>query len=191
MQFSIRRHLGENLLLNRRWTQPNPFENVRVEYVNPCIDSIRDKFNGFFDEAFDTCCLWFPYNHTVFAGFFDFGDNYGTLLAVFFVELGELGKGIVLEIGMSSSDETGVQYTYDIGIEDKEGSVIFSKNLTGQRKWAGCTKGLRLHGESNSDIVFFFILSWDELCSCNIETHLFQTANHNFRTVIHSKNDIY
>ena len=96
MQFPISRHLGENLLFNRRRPQLDPLQDIRVENVDAGIDTIRDEFNGFFNETFDGCGLGFHHDDAVFAGFFDFSDDDGALLAVFFVELREFGEGVVL-----------------------------------------------------------------------------------------------
>jgi hypothetical protein len=54
----------------------------------------------------------------------------------------------------------GWWYTDDIRIEDEEGIIVLSKDVSGQGKRARSAKGLRLHRECNSDIVLFFILSW-------------------------------
>jgi len=104
MQFSISRHLRENLLFNRCRPQLDPLQDIRVEKIDAGIDTIRDEFNGFFNEAFYRCGLGFHDDDAVFAGFFDFGDDDSAFLAMFFVELGEFGEGIVLHESIDASD---------------------------------------------------------------------------------------
>jgi hypothetical protein len=90
MQFAITCHLGKNLLFDRRRSQRDSLEDVGIEDVDSGIDPIGDKFNWLFDETFDGRGFASHDDDAVLARFFDFGDDDGAFLAVFFVELGEL-----------------------------------------------------------------------------------------------------
>lgn len=90
MQFAIPRHRGKNLLFDRRRPQRDSLEDVGVEDVDSGIDTVGDEFNRLFDETFDGRGLAFHDDNAVLAWFFDFGDDDGAFLAVFFVKLDEL-----------------------------------------------------------------------------------------------------
>lgn len=80
---------------------------------------------------------------TIFGGFFDFGDDDGALVAVGFVEVGQLLEGII---------------TDDVGIEDEEGRVVFAQGLFGEFQGAGGAQGFGLDREFDVDVVFLLVL---------------------------------
>lgn len=79
----------------------------------------------------------------VLGGFFDFGHDYGSFVAVRFVELGELLERVFAD---------------DVGVEDEERCVVFPEDLLGQFERSGCSQGFGFDGELNADFIFFFIL---------------------------------
>lgn len=74
------------------------------------------------------------------------------------VELEELAERVV-------ADDIGVQY--------KEGRVVFGKNLLGELEWASSIEGLGLDGKGYVDIVLLLILNRSVLApsSCQMYGH--------------------
>jgi len=85
----------------------------------------------------------FVHHNTVFRGFFDFGDDDGTFLAVGGVEGGQVCEGV---------------FTDNIRVENEEGGVVFGENSFGKLEGAGGVEGLRFDGEGDFDVESFFVL---------------------------------
>ena len=100
MQLCIGSHLWENLLFNRSRTERDSFENIGVEDIYSSVDSIRNEFDGFFDETFDLSGLRFHDCDAVFGWFFDFRDDDGPFFAMSGMEFRELSEWIVLELSV-------------------------------------------------------------------------------------------
>lgn len=83
------------------------------------------------------------HHDTIFGGFFDLGDDDGALVAVGFVELGELFKRVVAD---------------DVGVENKERGAVFAESLFGKFEWAGGAEGFGFDGEFDVDVVLFRVL---------------------------------
>ena len=60
------------------------------------------------------------------------------------VEVGKLAEGIVAD---------------DVGVEDKEGGIVFAEDFFGEFEGTGGAKGFRLDGELNANVVLFFVLN--------------------------------
>ena len=83
------------------------------------------------------------YHDTVLGRFLDFGDDDGAFLTMRFMEVGQLGKGIVAD---------------DVGVQDEEGRGVFAESFGREFEGAGSTERLGFDGEFNADVVFFFVL---------------------------------
>ena len=135
---------GEGFLLDGGGAELDALQHGRVEDVDARIDAVANELDGLLDEAVDAGgVVGLVHDDTVFAGFFDFGDDDGSLFAVRLVELCELLEGVVAG---------------DVGVEDEEGGVIFAKGLLGQLEGTSCTKRFCLDGEHDIDVVFLFVL---------------------------------
>lgn len=100
MQLVIRSDGGEDLLLDRSWSQLwspiqnksawlssadspeqvgqtylNPAQNTGVEDIDPCIDSVPHKLDGLLNESVDEGRSGFGDNNTVRGGLGNFGDH--------------------------------------------------------------------------------------------------------------------
>ena len=82
-------------------------------------------------------------HNTVFAWFFDFGDDNGSLFAVRFVEVGELFEGVVAD---------------DVRIEDEERGGVLAEGFGGKFKGTGGAERFGFDGKLDADVVFFFVL---------------------------------
>lgn len=79
----------------------------------------------------------------VLGGFFDFGDDDGAFVAMGFVEVGELLKGIIAN---------------DVGVEYEERGVVFAEGFFGELEGTSGSEGFGFDGEFNVDLVFFLVL---------------------------------
>lgn len=93
---------------------------------------------------------------TIFGGLFNLGDTNGALIAVRLVESSQLLKGV---------------FAGDVGVEDKEGGVVFAEDVGGQLQGASSAEGLCLDGEGDLDTEFFLVLD------CNSRIFLSATTN--------------
>lgn len=66
--------------------------------------------------------------------------------------------------------------TDNITVEDKEGRVVLTKDLSGQSQRTSGAKRFSLHRESDVDAIFLFVL--------------FQSSNHDFRSVVYSQDNV-
>ena len=98
MELSVCAYRGEGLLFDRRGAQLDSLEHAWVQDIDTGIDAIAHELDGFLHETVDAGrVVGFVHHDAVFGGFFDFGDDDGALVAVGFVELGELLKGVVAD----------------------------------------------------------------------------------------------
>ena len=115
----------EGFLLDGGGAELDTVQHGGVEDVDARVDAVAHELDGLLDEAVDAGgVVGLVHDDTVFAGFFDFGDDDGSLLAVGLVEFGELLEGVVAG---------------DVGVEDEEGGVIFAQDFLSQLEGAGCT----------------------------------------------------
>lgn len=99
-------------MLNTRGSQLDSLQNTRVQDVDTSIDPVPYELYRLLDEAIDARgVVGLVYYDTVFRGFFNFCDHDGTFVAVGFVEVGELGEGVVAD---------------NVGVEHEEWSVVFA-----------------------------------------------------------------
>lgn len=102
----------EGFLLDGGGAELDALQHGGVEDVDARVDAVADELDGLLDEAVDAGgVVGLVHDDTVFAGFFHFGDDDGSLFAVRLVEFGELLEGVVAG---------------DVGVEDEEGGVIFA-----------------------------------------------------------------
>ncbi len=87
--------------------------------------------------------VWFVHHDTIFGGFFDLGDDDGALVAVGFVEFGELFKRVVAD---------------DVGVQNKERGAVFAESLFGKFERASGAEGFGFDGELDVDVVLFRVL---------------------------------
>lgn len=66
--------------------------------------------------------------------------------------------------------------TNNITVQDKEGRVVLAKDLSGQSQRTGSAKRLGLDREGDVDAIFLFVL--------------FQSSNHDFRSVVYSQDNV-
>ena len=96
MELAIFADGGESFLLNRRRAQFDSREDGRIQDVDASVDAVAHKLNRLLDEAVNTRgMIRFMNDNTIFAGLLNFGDNDCTLIAVGFMESGELLEGVV------------------------------------------------------------------------------------------------
>lgn len=144
VQLPVRADCREGFLLDGRGAQVDAAQHRRVEDVDARVDAVADELDGFLDEAIDAGgVVGFVHHHTVFGGFFDLGDDDGALVAVGFVEFGELFEGVVAD---------------DVGVENEEGGGVFAEGFLGQFEGPGGAEGFGFDGEFDVDVVFVGIL---------------------------------
>jgi len=87
--------------------------------------------------------VWLVDNHTIFRGFFNLCNDDGALVAVGFMEGGEICKGIIAN---------------NVGVQDKERCVVFSENFFRQFQRACSSEGFGFDGEGDLDVESFLVL---------------------------------
>lgn len=98
VQLSVLAHGREGFLLDRRRAEFDALEDGGVEDIDTSVDAVSDKLNRLLDETIDSALVArFVYNDSVFRWLFDLCDDDCALLAVRFVEVGELLEGVLAD----------------------------------------------------------------------------------------------
>ena len=144
MQQAVADDGRECLLLDGGRPELDAVEHRGVENVDSGVDAVADELDGLLDETIDSGRMIRLVNDdAVFGGLLNLGHDYGAFVAVGLVEGGQLFERV---------------FAGDVGVEDKEGRIVFSKSLFGKFQGASSAQRLILDREGNSDIKPFFIL---------------------------------
>jgi len=119
-------------------THLDPVQYARVEDVDTGVDSVSNELYGLFDESVDNSRTRLGHDHTISRGLSHLGDHDRTLTPMASVEIPE------------SLERVG---TGDVRVEDKEGRVILSEDLTGESQGTGGTERFGLDAEGDGDTV--------------------------------------
>lgn len=98
MELSILAHRWEGLLLDRCRAQLDAIEDAGVEDVETGVDSVPDELDRLLDEAVDArVVVRLVHDDAVFRGLLDLSHDDGSLVAVCFVEGGQLGERVLAD----------------------------------------------------------------------------------------------
>lgn len=141
---SVPDHGREGLLFDGGGPQLDAVNDRGVENVDAGVDAVADELYGLLDEAVDTRgVVGLVNDDTVLGRLLHLGHHNGTLVSVGLVESGELLEGV---------------FAGNVGVEDKERSIILPENLLGQLEWTSGTQGLVFDRDGNVDTELLLVL---------------------------------
>lgn len=113
-------------------------EHFWVEKVDTGVDPVADKLHWLFDESVNRGRVGFRDDHSIVGRFCNLGDHDGTFTTVCHVKVAKV-RGFR---GRDLPERFKGIRAGDICVEDKEGTIVFAKDITGEGKrtsWTSVT----------------------------------------------------